>query len=334
MGLKRTHWMLVAAVGGLAAVLALLGARLAGPALGQATTVRVDSPGTASVGGSATVRIKIDSVTNLATYEWVLAYDPSVLQLDSVTDGPFLGSTGRTPTCVLLLPPGIDSDGDTIVQPPLDIVVPEGTARFGCVSTGGATLSGSGDLSTVTFTGKAPGSTSLCLSWAVLGDPDANDIPTGVVNGSIAVGGGSPAQPSCAAAATPVPPATPTPPSDETPGPPVATATPGPPAATATPQGPTPTPAPTPPPESAEVMDLIAGCNPTTTTYPDGTTVQTLTAATAPAGTLDAIWKFDAGVWRAYSPEFPQASDLAVTAFLDVVFLCVDAPATFVRPLV
>ena len=79
---------------------------------------------------------------------------------------------------------------------------------------------------------------------------------------------------------------------------------------------------------------MIAGCNPLTTTYPDGTTVQTLTGATAPAGTLDAIWKFDAGAWRAYSPEFPQASDLAVTAFLDVVFLCVDAPATFVRPLV
>jgi hypothetical protein len=81
-------------------------------------------------------------------------------------------------------------------------------------------------------------------------------------------------------------------------------------------------------------MDLIAGCNPLATTYPDGTTVQTLTGATAPAGTLTAIWKFEAGVWRAYSPEFPQASDLAVTAFLDVVFLCVDSPGTFVRPLV
>jgi hypothetical protein len=81
-------------------------------------------------------------------------------------------------------------------------------------------------------------------------------------------------------------------------------------------------------------MDLIAGCNPLATTYPDGTTVQTLTAATAPPGILTAIWKFEAGVWLAYSPEFPQASDLATTAFLDVVFLCVDAPGTFVRPLV
>jgi hypothetical protein len=81
-------------------------------------------------------------------------------------------------------------------------------------------------------------------------------------------------------------------------------------------------------------MSLIAACNPLTTTYPDGTTVQTLTSAVSPAGILEAIWKFDGGAWRGYSPEFPQASDLTETAFLDVVFLCVDGSGTFVRPLV
>jgi hypothetical protein len=35
-----------------------------------------------------------------------------------------------------------------------------------------------------------------------------------------------------------------------------------------------------------------------------------------------------------YSPQYPQASNLAVTGFLDVVFLCVDAAGTFVRPVV
>jgi hypothetical protein len=332
MGLKRTHWMLVAAVGGLAAVLALMGARLAGPALGGDTTVQVVvSPDTASVGDPVAVGINIDSVANLGDYEWELAYDPTILELaGDPVNGTFLVSTaGRSVTC----PPAI---------------LGEGTVRFGCVSSGtvDAGPSGSGVLSTVTFTARAAGGSSLCLRWATLDDASGqvNNIPTGVVNDSIAVGGGSPPSPSCPAAATPTPgaTATPTPLSDETPEeedtatpePGAATATPESPAATATPQGPTPTPAPTPPPESAEVMNLIAGCNPITTTYPDGTTVQTLTAATAPAGTLDAIWKFDAGVWRAYSPEFPQASDLAVTAFLDVVFLCVDAPATLVRPLV
>jgi len=336
MGLKRTHWMLVAAVGGLAAVLALTGARLAGPALGQTTTVQVVSPEMASVGATVAVEIDIDDVADLAVYEWVLAYNPDILELAPAA-GPenpvngtfFVSGAERSVSC----------------QPP---ILDEGTVRFGCVSTGtpGKGPTGSGLLSTVTFKAKAAGGSSLCLRWASLGntDPYSNDIPLSpsqYQHGSIIVGGGS-APPSCPPAATPMPAATatPTPPSDETPvspgatATPVATATPGPPAATATPQGPTPTPAPTPPPESAEVMSLIAGCNPTTTTYPDGTTVQTLTAATAPAGILDAIWRFDAGVWRAYSPEFPQASDLAVTAFLDVVFLCVDAPATFVRPLV
>ncbi len=324
MGLKRTHWMLVAAVGGLAALLALTGARLAGPALGQDTTVRVVSPPTASVGETVPVTIHIENAMGLGAYEWKITYDPGVLHYVSVVKGPFLESAGGSAFCP---------------DPILDV----GSVRFGCVSSGGGTPSGSGDLSTVTFTAQNAGGSSLCLKYVQLADGLGYDIPAPppgqVVSGSIIVGGGS-APPACPPAATPTP-ATPppdyTPPSGETPvatATPAATATSGPPAATATPQGPTPTPAPTPPPESAEVMNLIAGCNPLATTYPDGTTVQTLTAATAPAGILDAIWRFDAGVWRAYSPEFPQASDLAVTAFLDVVFLCVDAPATFVRPLV
>jgi len=338
MGLSRKRWMAAVAVGGLLAFVALLGAKLAGPALGQATTVRVDSPATASKDQSVTVTISIENVTNLGTYEWLLAYNPHVLELAGGTNpvnGPFLATTGRSVSC---LPPIVD----TAV----------GTVRFGCTSsdplpgTPVAGPSGPGVLSTVTFHATAAGGTSLCLSWASLGDAstDVNDIPLSpsqVVQGAW-----------CAPAATPTP-VTPspgyTPPSGETPvatatpgpgaatatpGGPVATATPGPPAATATPMGPTPTAAPTPPPESAEVMDLIAGCNPVTTTYPDGTTVQTLTAATAPAGILTAMWKFETGVWRAYSPEFQEASDLAVTALLDVVFLCVDSPGTFVRPIV
>ncbi len=81
-------------------------------------------------------------------------------------------------------------------------------------------------------------------------------------------------------------------------------------------------------------MDLAAVCNPVTVTYPDGTTVQTLAAAISPADILGAMWAFDAGLWRGYAPQYPEASDLATARFLDVVFLCVNAPGTFVRPLV
>jgi len=46
------------------------------------------------------------------------------------------------------------------------------------------------------------------------------------------------------------------------------------------------------------------------------------------------MWSFEGGVWLGYSPQYPQASNLALTGFLDVVFFCVDAPGVFVRPIV
>ena len=333
MSIARKKWAFVIVVAGLAMAVAALGPKLAGPVLGQSTTVSVVSPGTASVGDTVTVTINIDDVANLGVYEWQLAYNSNVLELaggQNPVNGPFLGSTGRTVACA----PRILGDG---------------TVRFGCGTVGDVALlrpSGSGLLSTVTFTATASGSSSLCLKWASLGDSNGDDIPLGpsqYQHAAIAVGGGSAPPPSCPPAATPTPYVAPTatpggePPLVLTPyptatsGPAAPTATPAPPAATATPTGPTPTPAPTPPPENADVIELFAGCNPMTTTYPDGTTVQTLTSATS-AGVLNAIWKFDVGVWRAYSPEFPQVSDLATTDFLDVVFLCAEDPGTFVRP--
>jgi hypothetical protein len=313
----KKHWVVAATLAVLGVVLALLAPRWAGSALGQGTVVRVVSPGTASVGGTVEVRIEIQSVTGLGSYEWFLTYDSNILQLTAPADGGFLGSTGRSVYC----PPAI-----------LDT----GTVRFGCVTAGTTPdpPSGSGLLSTVTFNALTSGSTSLCLSWAQLSDTLGDDIPTGVAHASIAVGGGSAPAPSCEAPATPTPGATNTPTTGDTPVPPVATATAEPPPATATPAGPTPTPAPTPPPEQSDWVELAALCNPVSITYPDGTTVQTLTAAVTPSGILTAVWKLQAGVWLGYSPEYPQASNLAATGFLDVVFLCVDGAGTFVRPLV
>lgn len=317
--------MAAAAAAGLVVMVALLAPRAAGPALGQGdTTVQVVSPDTAEVDSTVAVQIRIENVTNLGSYEWFLTYDPTILELaGNPVNGDFLGSSGRSPQCP-------------------EPIVDAGTVRFGCGSSGYPTAgpTGSGLLSTVTFTALVSGSSSLCLSWASLSDAtlDVNDIPAGVVNDSIAVGGGLPPEPACAPAATPTQGATATPVSDgnddETDETPEPTATTESAAATATPAGPTPTPAPTPPPDQAESVDLAALCNPVTITYPDGTTVQTLTAAIAPPGILTAMWKFQGGTWLGYSPQFPQASDLATTAFLDVVFLCTDAAGTFVRVLV
>lgn len=113
---------------------------------------------------------------------------------------------------------------------------------------------------------------------------------------------------------------------------PAATATPGPSPTPGGPGGPVATPTPLPP--GFEAVDLAAGCNPVTTTYPDGTAIETVAAAVGPAGNLESLWEFEGGLWLGYSPAYPQVSDLAAKNFLDVVFICVAGVGAFARPIV
>ena len=83
-----------------------------------------------------------------------------------------------------------------------------------------------------------------------------------------------------------------------------------------------------------EAVQLAEGCNPVTVTYADGTPIGSIASAVGAAGNLEALWKLEGGVWLGYSPAFPQASDLTLSDFLDVVFVCVAAPGAFVRPVV
>lgn len=91
---------------------------------------------------------------------------------------------------------------------------------------------------------------------------------------------------------------------------------------------------PTPLPPGMEAVPLAAGCNPVTVTYPDATPVQTIAGAVGPAGSLVSLWAFDVGNWRAFSPQYPQASDLTAVNLLDVLFVCVGEAGDFVRPVV
>ncbi len=163
-------------------------------------------------GTDVIVEIYVDDVASLAAYEFELAFDPSVLGYISVTNSSFLGSTGRSVTC---LPP----------------ILHVGSVRFGCVTFAppppdGPT--GSGLLATVRLSSSCSGRSSLELTIASLGDALGTSIPTGSQNGSVTITGGG---------VCPTPTATPTPgPATPTPTP---SATP-----TATPIGPTPTPVP------------------------------------------------------------------------------------------
>jgi hypothetical protein len=135
------------------------------------TLVLVDpSSQTVPVGDNFSVDIRIGNVTNLGSYEWLLTFDPAVVGFVSVFNGSFLGTTGRTVSCF-----GPIVGGDSV--------------RFGC-STAGATPpgpTGSGVLSTVTFSALATGTSPLDLVWVQLSDPLANDIPTAVQDGGVEV---------------------------------------------------------------------------------------------------------------------------------------------------
>jgi hypothetical protein len=141
-----------------------------------ATLVWIDPPTqTVAPGASPAIDIHIDNVTGLGSYEWQITYDPAVLSFVSVVDGPFLGSTGRSLFCP---------------DPILDV----GSVRFGCVSAGLTPdpPSGSGVLSTVTFSAVADGTSALSFSLVSLSDALGNDIPTGTQGGEIVVSTATP----------------------------------------------------------------------------------------------------------------------------------------------
>jgi hypothetical protein len=86
----------------------------------------------------------------------------------------------------------------------------------------------------------------------------------------------------------------------------------------------------------SESLDLVVGCNPLASTWPDATPVDTLANAIAPPEALDGIWAFDAnsGTWKGFSPAAPEASDLASVNELDAIFVCMNAVGTVSRPVI
>jgi hypothetical protein len=124
----------------------------------------------------------VAGVTNLGAYEWQLQFDPAVVQFVGATNGPFLGSTGRTAWCV----------------PPIH-VPSQGKLRFGCGTFGSVPPGpdGGGLLSTVTFEPVADGAPNIQFVCAILANPLGEDIPISNV-------------PPCVAPVTPTPYVTPT----------------------------------------------------------------------------------------------------------------------------
>lgn len=211
---------------GLALLLAVLFSTPIGYGLAQGTTV-VIAPSSieVAVGATTTVDIRIENVNDLFGAEVHLTFDPALLEVMDADSG----------TADVQIQPGTFLTPFVIAQNIADQAA--GKIHF-AVSQGSSdeSVSGSGALATVTFRGKAAGTSTISFDSALLADRDGEPISAVTQGGSITVTGGDTPTPTN----TPTPGPTPTPTPTPTPGP---TLTP-----TPTPtSGPSPTPTSTPP---------------------------------------------------------------------------------------
>ncbi|HEX5479323.1 MAG TPA: cohesin domain-containing protein, partial [Dehalococcoidia bacterium] len=147
--------------------------------------------------GTFSFDVVVDSVADLGAYEIGIDYDPSLVSFVGVTNGSFLGSSGRTVQC-----PSFSTSS--------------GNVRFGCATLGGdpAGPTGGGVLAHFTFAGTNVGTSALTISDPLVLTRNAAVIAlTSVADGSVTV---NPCSGPC-----------PTPTSSPTPGTPTATAVPG-----------------------------------------------------------------------------------------------------------
>lgn len=143
------------------------------PQQGHALSFTVDSANVA-VGTTFNLNLTVAGAVNLTSWQFDLAYDPTILQANSVTEGSFLSSAGTT----FFVPGFIDNTAGLI----------GGVAAFFTDVT--PPPSGSGILATIQFTALSSGLSSLTASNVFLNLDDPTNGGFTIGNGSV-IGGGS-----------------------------------------------------------------------------------------------------------------------------------------------
>ena len=110
--------------------------------------------------GGFTVELKATSITNLKGYSVTLSYDPTLISLQEVTEGPFLSTKGKT-----FFYKKVDDTRGTIL---ID------NALLGT----DLSISGEGTLATLSFTFLKAGSTGIEFSLAKTRDSQNKEIVT------------------------------------------------------------------------------------------------------------------------------------------------------------
>jgi hypothetical protein len=169
--LQRSRFVILAG-----AVLALAAIPLSSAASTQSVTatVKVTAPSKAAPGGTdLQAQIDVSDVKNLGGFQFVLTVDSKVLKPISVSNGEFLGSSGREVFCP---EPTVDSD----------------SVLLKCVTLRDhpAGADGSGTLATVTLKPETAGASDLALSQVQLLEPDGTTIPTKTASGKLIVAQG------------------------------------------------------------------------------------------------------------------------------------------------
>ena len=107
-----------------------------------------------------TIELKATSITNLKGYSVTLSYDPTLLSLKEVVEGPFLSSKNKT-----FFYKRVDNT--------------KGTILIDCAILGpGLSISGEGTLATLSFTCLKAGSTSIEFSLTKTRDAHNKEIIT------------------------------------------------------------------------------------------------------------------------------------------------------------
>jgi hypothetical protein len=136
--------------------------------------VSVAAPtGTLSPGQQFTVNISVTPNNAIAGMQFNLAYNPSIVTVNSVTEGNLLNQSGAS---TYFNAGQIDNVAGTV------------TEVFGAITSPGQTVTAAGTFVVITMTaGSVGGNCTLTLSNVVVGDINGNSVPVTVTNGTVTV---------------------------------------------------------------------------------------------------------------------------------------------------
>jgi len=134
------------------------------------------SVGSATVGeGNFSLDVTITGASDVYAYQFDLTYDPTILQLTSIDEGPFLQSIGPT----AFAPGGIDNTLGTA------------TGTVDLFTGSGPGAAGDGTLATFNFQAISYGTSAVNLANVVLLDSGFNPIEHSTSGGTVTVQGTS-----------------------------------------------------------------------------------------------------------------------------------------------